>query len=171
MEKPSFDFFPYSTERRSKRREPNPDPVPPPKEWKMRNPCRKLGDTKSRVLRSIWHLEAGTLVRHPPDPVHGHLDLLLPDGVVAAGIVVGSVLLPSDQLLRVEQLTIRSSPDLHHRDGSRYKLGMCVSPHPPQSARGLQRLPWARASRILSWRRRWRRSHQRPPPGIPDHSQ
>ena len=127
MEKPSFDFFPYSTERRSKRREPNPDPVPPPKEWKMRNPCRKLGDTKSRVLRSIWHLEAGALVRHPPDPVHGHLDLLLPDGVVAAGIVVGSVLLPSDQLLRVEQLTIRSSPDLHDRDGSRYKLGLCVT--------------------------------------------
>ena len=38
MEKPSFDFLPYSTERRSNRREPNPDPVPPPKEWKMRNP-------------------------------------------------------------------------------------------------------------------------------------
>jgi hypothetical protein len=43
MEKPSLDFLPYSTDRRSMRRDANPDPVPPPKEWNTKNPCELPG--------------------------------------------------------------------------------------------------------------------------------
>ncbi|TNN80050.1 hypothetical protein EYF80_009701 [Liparis tanakae] len=44
-------------------------------------------------------------------PVQHQLDDLFADGVVPAGVVVGSILLASDQLLRVEQLAV-------HKDGS-----------------------------------------------------
>ena len=68
------------------------------------------------VFRLIWrNLEAGALVCHPPDPIHCHLDLLLPDGVVTPSIVVGGVLLAGDQLLGVEQLAIGSSPNLIYK--------------------------------------------------------
>uniref|UniRef100_A0A1X7UP06 Uncharacterized protein n=1 Tax=Amphimedon queenslandica TaxID=400682 RepID=A0A1X7UP06_AMPQE len=38
----NLDFFPYSTERRSKSKEANPEPVPPPNERKTKNPCKEL---------------------------------------------------------------------------------------------------------------------------------
>ena len=41
-------------------------------------------------------------------PVQHQVDDLLADGVVSTGIVVGSVLLACDQLLRVEQLAVSS---------------------------------------------------------------
>ena len=43
-------------------------------------------------------LQTIRLVCHPPDLVHSDFDLLLPDGVVTPGVVVGGVLLASDQL-------------------------------------------------------------------------
>ena len=52
-------------------------------------------------------------------PVEDQVDDLLADGVVAPGVVVGRILLPSHQLLGVEQLTVGPSPDLH-------RLGMDV---------------------------------------------
>ena len=57
-------------------------------------------------------LEASALVSHPSDLVHSDLNLLLANGVVTSGIVVGSILLACDQLLRVEQLPVGSSSDL-----------------------------------------------------------
>ena len=57
-------------------------------------------------------LQPGTAVRHLPDFLHRHLDLLLPDGVVAPGVVVSGVLLASDQLLRVEELAVGPGPHL-----------------------------------------------------------
>ena len=57
-------------------------------------------------------LEAGALVGQLPNPVQHQVDDLLADGVVAPGVVVGRVLLASDQLLRMEQLAICSSADL-----------------------------------------------------------
>jgi hypothetical protein len=53
MEKPSLDFLPYSTERRSIRRDANPDPVPPPKEWNTRNPCVFSGVGRSKKTTKI----------------------------------------------------------------------------------------------------------------------
>ena len=61
-------------------------------------------------------LETGARVNELPDPVKNHVDDLLPDGVVAASVVVGGVLLPGHQLLRVEELTVGSSSNLvNHR--------------------------------------------------------
>jgi len=62
-------------------------------------------------------LQSGALVRQLADPVQNHVDDLLADGVVTTGIVVGRVLLASDQLLRVEQLTIGPGTDLVHHSG------------------------------------------------------
>ena len=45
-------------------------------------------------------------------PVQHQVNDLLADGVVATGVVVGSVLLPSDQLLRVEELAVGSCAHL-----------------------------------------------------------
>ena len=57
------------------------------------------------------------MVCHPPDLVNSDLDLLLPDGVVTPGVVVGGVLLASDQLLGVEELPVGAHPDLIHHSG------------------------------------------------------
>ena len=62
-------------------------------------------------------LKSIRLIRHPPDSVHGDLDLLLPNGVMTSCIVVGSILLASYQLFRVEQLSVCSNPDLIHYRG------------------------------------------------------
>ena len=42
------------------------------------------------------------------DPVQHNVNDLFADGVVSTGVVVGSIFLPSDQLLRVEQLAVDS---------------------------------------------------------------
>ena len=59
-------------------------------------------------------LKSIRLIRHPPDSVHRDLNLFLPNGVMSSGVVVRGVLLPSYQLLRVEQLSVRSHPNLVH---------------------------------------------------------
>ena len=57
-------------------------------------------------------LEAGAVVRELADAVEHEVDDLLADGVVAAGVVVGRVLLAGDQLLRVVQLAVRAGAHL-----------------------------------------------------------
>ena len=57
-------------------------------------------------------LEASALVSQLPDPVKDQVNHLLANGVVASGIVVGSILLAIDQLLRMEELAVSSSPCL-----------------------------------------------------------
>jgi len=49
---------------------------------------------------------------HLADTVEDEIDELSTDGVVASGVVIGRVLLPRDQLFRVEQLAIGTSPNL-----------------------------------------------------------
>ena len=49
-------------------------------------------------------------------PVQHNVDDLLADGVVASGVVVGCVLLPSDQLLGVEELAVGPCTHLIYRD-------------------------------------------------------
>ena len=51
MEKASLFFLPYSRAIRSMRREPRPEPVPPPKEWKTMKPWRAWHC--SAILRSL----------------------------------------------------------------------------------------------------------------------
>lgn len=51
------------------------------------------------------------------DPVHAVVNLLLADGVVAASVVVGGILLAAEHVLRVEERTVRAGPDLVDRRG------------------------------------------------------
>ena len=51
-------------------------------------------------------LEASALVSKLSDTIENKINHFLSYGVVTTGIVVGSILLASDQLLRVEELTV-----------------------------------------------------------------
>merc|ERR1711893_264654 len=62
-------------------------------------------------------LQPSALVSQLPDAVQDQVNNLLTNGVVTTGIVVGSILLTSDQLLRVEQLAVGASADLIHNSG------------------------------------------------------
>lgn len=53
-------------------------------------------------------LQTGALVRQLPDPVQYDVHDLLADRIVAASVVVGRVLFSSDELFRVEQLSVRA---------------------------------------------------------------
>ena len=64
----------------------------------------------SKGVEEQKSLKTSTLVSKLPDPVQDEVNNLLADGVVAPGVVVGGVLLPIDQLLRVEQLAVCASP-------------------------------------------------------------
>ena len=57
-------------------------------------------------------LQAGAVVGELADAVQAQVDDFLADGVVAAGEVVGGVLLAGDQLLGVEQLPVGAGSDL-----------------------------------------------------------
>ena len=57
-------------------------------------------------------LETSAHVSKLPDSVKDKINNLLANGVVAPGVVVGGVLLASDQLFRVEQLSVSSGPNL-----------------------------------------------------------
>ena len=54
-------------------------------------------------------LETSTLISEFPDSVQTEIDDLLSDGVVTSSVVVGSILLSSDELFRVEELSVGSS--------------------------------------------------------------
>ena len=62
-------------------------------------------------------LESSTLVSQLSDSVQAEIDDLLSDGVVTTSVVIGGILLSSDQLLRVEQLSVGSGTDLINNCG------------------------------------------------------
>merc|ERR1719281_223399 len=62
-------------------------------------------------------LEAGAVVGELADVVEDKVDDLLADGVVAARVVVGRVLLARDELLRVVQLAVGARAHLVHDGG------------------------------------------------------
>ena len=57
-------------------------------------------------------LQSGAVVGHTSDLVQDLINQLLADRVVSASVVVRSILLPGDHLLRVEQTPICTGPDL-----------------------------------------------------------
>merc|ERR1712241_928071 len=59
-------------------------------------------------------LESGALVSEFPDAVQTQVHDLLSDGVVTARVVVSSVFLASDELFRVEELSVGSGPHFVH---------------------------------------------------------
>ena len=96
------------TESCSIRREEKPEPVPPPNEWKTRNPCSpEHFPAIRRIWTSIWF--RAQLQSHL---FQGCVYLLLSDGVVSPGVVVCSILLPADHIPRMEQSTVGPIPDL-----------------------------------------------------------
>ena len=62
-------------------------------------------------------LETRAVVGELAHSVKDEVNNLLADGVVAAGIVVCGVLLASDELLRVVELSVRADADLVHDCG------------------------------------------------------
>ena len=59
-------------------------------------------------------LETSAVVCQLPDPVQNQVHDLLAHGVVTPGVVVGGVLLATDHLLGVEELSVGASPHLVH---------------------------------------------------------
>ncbi len=51
------------------------------------------------------------------DFIHGNLNLLFANGVMAPGIVIGSVFFASDQLISAEQLSVSASSNLIWKNG------------------------------------------------------
>ena len=68
--------------------------------------------TTTEGMEDEESLETCALVGQLTDPVEHKINDLLPDGVVATSIVVGSVFLAGDQLFWVEQLTVCPSAHL-----------------------------------------------------------
>ena len=62
-------------------------------------------------------LKSRTLVSQFPDSVQNQIHDLLANGVVAPGVVVGSILLAVDQLLGVVELTVGSNSGLVNDSG------------------------------------------------------
>ena len=61
-------------------------------------------------------LKASAVVSHLSDSLKDQVNNLLANGVVSPGVVVGSILLSGDQLLRVEHLTVDSTSDLKNNN-------------------------------------------------------
>ena len=59
-------------------------------------------------------LETSALISQLPDAVQHQVHNLLAHGVVPPGVVVGGIFLASNQLLGMEQLTVRPSSDFVH---------------------------------------------------------
>jgi len=73
-------------ERRSRRRAPKPEPVPPPKEWKIKKPWSEV-QLSGSILVTVSL--SGAIEGHTgnlPDPIDDDIDHLLADGVVAASV-------------------------------------------------------------------------------------
>ena len=72
--------------------------------------CESRPSTSTEGVEDEESLKSGTLVSKFPDSVQAKIDDLLSNSVVSSSVVVGSVLLASDELFRVEELSVGSSP-------------------------------------------------------------
>ena len=66
----------------------------------------------SKRMKDQEALQSRAVVSRLSDPIQDHINHLLADGVVAPGIVVGSIFLAGDELFGVEQLAVSSRADL-----------------------------------------------------------
>jgi hypothetical protein len=73
--------------------------------------------SSSEGMEDKESLESSTLVSQLSDSVKAQVNDLLSDGVVTTSVVVSGILLSSDQLLRVEQLSVGSGTDLINNCG------------------------------------------------------
>ena len=68
--------------------------------------------SSTKGVKDQESLETGAVVCELADSVQDQVDNLLSDGVVTTRIVVGRILLSGDELLGVEELSVRSGSDL-----------------------------------------------------------
>merc|ERR1711990_1212309 len=73
--------------------------------------------SSSKGMEKKKSLESRTLVSELPDSIQNQIHDLLANGVVASGVVVGSVLLAIDQLLGMVELTVGSNSGLVNDSG------------------------------------------------------
>ncbi len=90
-------------------------------QWSKSRPC-----SSPKWVKDDKSLKARTLVSRSPDLVHGQVDLLSADGVVAPSIVVGCIFHAGNQLLRMKQLTISTSADFIFRNEKKIKFYLFV---------------------------------------------
>lgn len=124
---PSLDFFPQSTESRSSRREPRPEPVPPPTALKTRKPWRPVQLSASFLMRSrqrstisfpTAQCENTNAIRilllkcESEEPKQNLKGAKQYTGIMSTRKVVSCVFLATDELLWVEELAVCSSPHL-----------------------------------------------------------
>jgi len=74
----------------------------------------RSSSTTSRV-EDHESLETSAVISELSDAIKDEVDDLLADGVVTTGVVVGSILLAGDELLRVVELTVGASSDFIER--------------------------------------------------------
>merc|ERR1719335_1926974 len=72
----------------------------------------ETGASAAAAVKDHEALETGAVVRELAQAVQHEVHDLLTDGVVAAGEVVGGILLTGDKLLRVEELAVGTRADL-----------------------------------------------------------
>ena len=66
----------------------------------------------TEAVKEKESLETCALVSQLPDAIQDLINEFFADGVVTTGVVVGSILLAGDQLLRMEELTVGTGTDL-----------------------------------------------------------
>ena len=74
--------------------------------------CQARACTTTKGVKDKEPLKATALICHLLDAVHSSVDVLLANCVVAPGIIVGRILLASQELVRVEQLSVGPCLDL-----------------------------------------------------------
>ena len=72
----------------------------------------RLARFKKPDPTKVQYLQSGTPLGHVPDPVCDDVDVVLADGVVAARVVVGRVLLAADHGRGVEEVLVGTCRDL-----------------------------------------------------------
>merc|ERR1719481_2310039 len=66
----------------------------------------------TKTMEDEESLEPGAVIRQLPDAVQHQVYDLLTDSVVTSGVVISSILLTRDHLLRMEELSVGSSSNL-----------------------------------------------------------
>jgi len=72
--------------------------------------CEPRSGSSTEGVEDEESLKTGTLVSQFPDPIQTKIDDLLSDGVVTSSVVIGGIFLSSDELFRMEELSVGSSP-------------------------------------------------------------
>ena len=74
--------------------------------------CEARAGASTKAVEDEETLQTRALVSQLADPVQDLVDVLFAHGVMTPGVVVGSILLACDQLLRMKELAVGASANL-----------------------------------------------------------